>query len=89
MVNKVPERPKTTDRSQYKTVALPHYEYKMLRETLERIGGRGFCGNQKEVTEFARLVGQVARADERKKYERSNEAGSPNDGTGTGKSRKA
>tara|TARA_R110000803_G_C11846899_1_gene305324 strand:- start:55 stop:249 length:195 start_codon:yes stop_codon:yes gene_type:complete len=32
MVNKVPERPKTTDRSQYKTVALPHYEYKMLRE---------------------------------------------------------
>jgi len=32
---KIPERPKTTDRSQYKTVALPYYEYEMLKRMAE------------------------------------------------------
>jgi len=32
---KLPERPKTTDRSQYKTVALPYYEYEMLKRMAE------------------------------------------------------
>ena len=35
MAKKLPERPKTTDRSQYKTVALPYYEYEMLKEMAE------------------------------------------------------
>jgi len=33
-----------------------------------------------ELTEFAKLVGQVARADERRKYERSNDTPSSEDG---------
>jgi len=33
---KTQERPKTTDRSQYKTVALPYYEYEMLKEMAEQ-----------------------------------------------------
>jgi len=35
MQKKLPERPKTTDRSQYRTVALPYYEYEMLKEMAE------------------------------------------------------
>jgi hypothetical protein len=35
MPKKLPERPKTTDRSQYRTVALPYYEYEMLKEMAE------------------------------------------------------
>lgn len=34
---------------------------------MERIGGRGFIANLAELTEFARLVGQIAREDERKR----------------------
>ena len=35
MAKKLPERPKTTDRSQYRTVALPWYEYDMLKQMAE------------------------------------------------------
>ena len=55
-------------------------------ETMERIGGRGYLANLTELTEFARLVGQVARADERRKYEGSNEAPCAEDGRGVRKS---
>ena len=47
---------------------------------MERIGGRGYIANLHELTEFARLVGRVARADERKKYEGSDDAISATDG---------
>jgi len=46
----------------------------------ERHGCRGYIANLSELTEFAKLVGQVARADERRKYERSNETPSSEDG---------
>lgn len=46
----------------------------------ERHGCRGYIANIAELTEFAKLVGQVARADERRKYERSNDAPSADDG---------
>ena len=49
-------------------------------ETMESIGGRGYVANLKELTEFARLVGQVARADERRKYERPDDTPSTDDG---------
>ena len=49
-------------------------------ETMERIGGRGYLANLTELTEFARLVGQVARADERRKYERPNDTPSSENG---------
>jgi len=52
-------------------------------ETMERIGGRGYLANLTELTEFARLVGQVARADERRKYEGPNDSTSADDGRGT------
>jgi hypothetical protein len=55
-------------------------------ETMEAIGGRGYVANLKELTEFARLVGQVARADERRKYEGPNEAPCAEDGRGVRKS---
>jgi len=32
MNNNLPERPKTTDRAKYRTVAIPFYEYNMLQE---------------------------------------------------------
>lgn len=32
MNNILPERPKTTDRAQYRTVAIPFYEFNMLKE---------------------------------------------------------
>lgn len=35
MPNSLRERPKTTDRSQYRTVAIPQYEYEMLKEMAE------------------------------------------------------
>ena len=38
-------------------------------ETMERIGGRGYIANLSELTEFARLVGREARADERRKID--------------------
>lgn len=43
-------------------------------ETMDRIGGRGILANSESMYEFARKIGQLARADERRKYERSNEA---------------
>lgn len=46
----------------------------------ERHGCRGYIANIAELTEFAKLVGQVARADERRKHEESNDASSPDDG---------
>jgi hypothetical protein len=46
----------------------------------ERHGCRGYIANLSELTEFAKLVGQVARADERRKYERSNDTPSSEDG---------
>ena len=49
-------------------------------------GLRGYIANMSELTEFARLVGQVARADERRKYERPDEACRTADGGGDGKS---
>ena len=49
-------------------------------ETMELIGGRGYVANLKELTEFARLVGQVARADERRKYERPDDTPSSENG---------
>jgi hypothetical protein len=52
----------------------------------ERHGCRGYIANLSELTEFARLVGQVARADERRKYERPDEASRTADGGGDGKS---
>lgn len=52
-------------------------------ETMEAIGGRGYIANLTELTEFARLVGQVARADERRKYEGPNDSTSSDDGRGT------
>jgi len=36
-------------------------------EQMEKIGGRGFVANLSELKEFARLVGKIARDDERKK----------------------
>ena len=50
---------------------------------MERIGGRGYIANLHELSEFARIVGRVARADERKKYEGSNDALSADDGSRT------
>ncbi len=35
---------------------------------MESIGGRGYLANLTELEEFARLVGQVARESERRKY---------------------
>lgn len=35
---------------------------------MERIGGRGYIANEEELTKFAKLVGQLAREDERRKY---------------------
>jgi hypothetical protein len=52
----------------------------------EKHGLRGYIANMAELTEFARLVGQVARADERSKYERPDEARRTVDGGGDGKS---
>ena len=52
----------------------------------ERYGCRGYIANLSELTEFAKLVGQVARADERRKYERPNEASRADDGRRDGKS---
>jgi len=49
-------------------------------EKMESIGGRGFVANLAELTEFAKLVGQVARADERRNYERPNDTPSTEDG---------
>ena len=46
----------------------------------ERHGCRGYIANMAELTEFARLVGQVARADERRKYERSDDTPSSENG---------
>ena len=46
----------------------------------ERYGCRGYIANLAELTEFARLVGQVARADERRKYERSDDTPSSENG---------
>ena len=46
----------------------------------ERHGCRGYIANLSELTEFAKLVGQVARADERRKYERPNDTTSTEDG---------
>ena len=34
-MNELPERPKTTDRAQYRTVAIPYFEYDMLRRMAE------------------------------------------------------
>ena len=51
-------------------------------ESMEAMGGRGVIANLAELSEFARAVGQVARADERRKYEGSNEAPSADDGKG-------
>ncbi len=39
--------------------------------TMERIGGRGYVANEAELTEFAKLVGQIAREDERRKHHES------------------
>jgi len=50
--------------------------------TAEMHGCRGYIANLAELTEFARLVGQVARADERRKYEGSNDTPSTDDGKG-------
>lgn len=52
----------------------------------ERHGCRGYIANLSELTEFAKLVGQVARADERRKYERPDEASRSDDGGGDGES---
>jgi hypothetical protein len=49
-------------------------------EKMESIGGRGYVANLAELSEFARLVGQVARADERRKYERPDDTPSTDDG---------
>ena len=46
----------------------------------EKHGLRGYIANKAELTEFARLVGQVARADERRKYERPDDTPSTEDG---------
>jgi len=46
----------------------------------ESHGCRGYIANLSELTEFAKLVGQVARADERRKYERPNDTPSAEDG---------
>lgn len=35
---------------------------------MEKIGGRGYVANEAELTEFAKLVGQMAREDERRKH---------------------
>ena len=35
MPKQTQERPKTTDRNQYRTVAVPYYEYEMLKEMAE------------------------------------------------------
>jgi hypothetical protein len=43
-------------------------------EAMDRIGGRGILANPESMYKFAKLIGQMARADERRKYERSNEA---------------
>jgi len=42
---------------------------------MESIKGRGYVANLSELTEFARLVGQLAREDERRKYAKRNDAG--------------
>jgi hypothetical protein len=55
-----------------------------LFDRMEAIGGRGVIANLTELTEFARAVGQVARADERRKYEGPNETPSADDGERTG-----
>jgi hypothetical protein len=50
-------------------------------ERAERHGCRGYIANLAELTEFARLVGQVARADERRKYNAErNDASCSDDG---------
>jgi len=38
---------------------------------MEQIGGRGYVANEAELTEFAKLVGQIAREDERRKHHES------------------
>ena len=43
-------------------------------ETMERIGGRGYVANLEELTEFARLVGEIARESERKRLQNSHKA---------------
>jgi len=54
------------------------------RTTLAEMHGcRGYIANLTELTEFARLVGQVARADERRKYEGPNDSTGSDDGRGT------
>jgi len=42
---------------------------------MESIGGRGYLANLTELEEFARLVGQVARESERRKYAKRDEPG--------------
>ena len=42
---------------------------------MESIGGRGYIANLTELTEFARLVGKVARESERRKYAERDERG--------------
>lgn len=42
-------------------------------ETMDRIGGRGITANSESMYQFARLIGKMAREDERRKHERSNE----------------
>lgn len=39
--------------------------------TMEKIGGRGYVANEAELTEFAKLVGRMAREDERRKHHES------------------
>ena len=38
---------------------------------MEKIGGRGFFANMEELTQFAKLVGEIARKDEQKKLKNS------------------
>jgi hypothetical protein len=47
---------------------------------MESIGGRGYLANEAELTEFAKLVGSLAREDERRKYAKRNDAGLSGDG---------
>ena len=42
---------------------------------MEEQGFRGYLANEAELTEFARLVGQIAREDERRKYAKRNDTG--------------
>lgn len=44
---------------------------------MESIKGRGYVANLAELTEFARLVGQMAREDERRKHAQRDESGMP------------